>query len=80
MMNPRNGLFTPYESPLKQFKTYRYHPDFPSKVQKGYRSLTYFNAINPEIPICHYEMDGSCYDTSCTNQHFASMKLHGASH
>ncbi len=78
-MHRRDGLFTPYESPLKQFKAYRYHPEFPSRVPRGYRSLTYFNAINPETPICRDEMHGSCIDPSCTYQHFASMELRGAS-
>ncbi len=73
-----NRHFTPYESPLKQFKSYRHHPEFLNEVSHGFRSLTYSHAINPELPMCRYELDGVCNDASCQSQHFKSLGLSGA--
>lgn len=70
--------FTPYQSPLRYFKSYRFHPDFLKDVTNGFRSLTYSNAINPQNPICQYEFGGVCNDESCANQHFHKMGLSGA--
>ncbi|KAI4157243.1 MAG: hypothetical protein L6R39_000703 [Caloplaca ligustica] len=70
--------FSPYESPLKRFHAYRYHPDFVSRVGGGYRSLTYSHKIDATKPICPYEVGGRCNDASCENQHFKSMNLSGA--
>ena len=72
------GHFTPYESPLKQFKSYRYHPQYLKEVSNGFRSLTYSHTINPEIPLCRYELDGVCNDDSCQSQHLSSIGLSGA--
>ena len=52
--------FSTYESPLKQFKAFRYHPKYLKEVSSGFRSLTYSNAIDPKVPFCHYELDGIC--------------------
>ncbi len=76
--NRKMGHFTPYESPLKQFKSFRYHPKYLEEVSSGYRSLTYSHTINPEIPLCRYELDGVCNDDSCQNQHLRSVGLSGA--
>ena len=71
--------FTPYESPLKQFKSYRYHPNYATEVSEGFRSLTYSHKINPDKPICRYEAAGGrCNDESCDSQHFRSLGLSGA--
>ena len=71
--------FTPYESPLKQFKSYRYHSNYVSEVSEGFRSRTYSHAIDPDKPICRYEVTGgTCNDDSCDSQHFKSIGLSGA--
>ena len=76
--NRKLGHFTPYESPLKQFKSFRYHPQYLKEVSNGFRSLTYSHTINPDIPLCRYELDGVCNDESCQNQHLRSIGLSGA--
>ena len=73
------GRFTPYESPLKQFKSYRYHPAYLKEVSSGFRSLTYSHTIDSDIPICRYELGGVCNDDSCKNQHLRGIGLNGAS-
>ena len=71
--------FTPYESPLKHFKSYRYHSNYFSEVSEGFRSLTYSHAIDPDKPICRYEAaGGTCNDGSCNGQHFKNLGLPGA--
>ena len=74
----KTGPFTPYESPLKQFKSFRYHPQYLKEVSNGFRSLTYSHTINPEIPLCRYELSGVCNDDSCQSQHLRSIGLSGA--
>ncbi|KAL2043997.1 hypothetical protein N7G274_003518 [Stereocaulon virgatum] len=69
------GRFTPYESPLKHFKSYRYHPAYLKEVSSGFRSLTYSHTIDPDIPICRYELGGVCNDDSCKNQHLRGIGL-----
>lgn len=77
---PANGHFIPYNSPLKHFASYRFHPEYRRDVPGGYRSLTYSHDIRPEVPICQNELDGGvCNDASCTSQHFQKMALPGAS-
>lgn len=71
-------LFTPYESPLKQFKSFRYHPRYLEEVSNGFRSLTYSHTINPDIPLCRYELDGVCNDDSCQSQHLRRVGMSGA--
>ncbi|PGH27809.1 hypothetical protein AJ80_00597 [Polytolypa hystricis UAMH7299] len=68
--------FTPYVSPLKLFKAYRYHPNYTDEVDGGYRSLTYSNHIDPHMDLCVYEVAGGvCNDNSCDYQHFRDMNL-----
>ena len=76
--NDKMGQFTPYESPLKQFKSFRYHPQYLAAVSNGFRSLTYSHTINPDIPLCRYELNGVCNDDSCQSQHLRSIGLSGA--
>lgn len=72
--------FTPYQSPLLAFKSYRFHPDFRQTVDDGFRSLTYSNAIDPNRPLCPTELDGAeCHDVDCQEQHFRSISLSGMS-
>ncbi|KAL8387145.1 hypothetical protein RB595_010123 [Gaeumannomyces hyphopodioides] len=67
--------FTPYESPLKNFRSYRFHPEYANNVQGGLKSLTYTNKINPNQELCLDELTkGRCDDKKCRFQHFASMK------
>ncbi|KMW67573.1 hypothetical protein, variant [Blastomyces dermatitidis ATCC 18188] len=68
--------FTPYRSPLRLFKAYRYHPRFTEDVSGGYRSLTYSHNIDPHNYVCPYEAAGGfCNDHSCEYQHFRHMTL-----
>ena len=76
--NRKMGQFTPYQSPLKQFKSFRYHPLYLKEVSSGFRSLTYSHTINPDSPLCRYDLDGVCNDDSCQSQHLRSVGLSGA--
>ncbi|KAI9929977.1 hypothetical protein MW887_011787 [Aspergillus wentii] len=68
--------FTPYSSPLKYFKAYRYHPAYTDDVSDGYRSLTYSHNIDPMKYLCPFEAAGGvCNDRSCEFQHFRDMTL-----
>ncbi|KAJ5280108.1 hypothetical protein N7478_005480 [Penicillium angulare] len=68
--------FTPYISPLRHFKAYRYHPAFTDDVSSGYRSLTYSHDIDAMKYFCPYEMAGGvCNDRSCEFQHFRDINL-----
>ena len=70
--------FTPYESPLSQFNSYRFHPEYVKNVPGGFRSLTYSHRINPHKQLCRWELAGGiCNDTSCEDQHFRDMSLTG---
>ncbi|KAL4896094.1 hypothetical protein BDV59DRAFT_172063 [Aspergillus ambiguus] len=87
--DPRSGLlenppvqessqhkFSPYVSPLKNFRAYRYHPDYTSGTTDGYRSLTYSHNIDAMKYLCPYESAGGvCNDKSCEFQHFRDMTL-----
>ncbi|PGH03129.1 hypothetical protein AJ79_07456 [Helicocarpus griseus UAMH5409] len=71
-----NRYFTPYNSPLRLFKAYRYHPRYTEDVNGGYRSLTYSHNIDPQSYVCPYEATGgACNDHSCEYQHFRDMTL-----
>lgn len=72
--------FTPYISPLRHFKAYRYHPGFTEDVSNGFRSLTYSHDIDAMKYFCPYELAGGvCNDRSCEFQHFRDITLSGAS-
>ncbi|KAH8589732.1 hypothetical protein B0O99DRAFT_636483 [Bisporella sp. PMI_857] len=68
-------LFTPYESPLKMLRTYRFHPDYNKEITGGYRSLTYNHNIDPKKTFCPWELGGACNDKTCTYQHFKDIGL-----
>ncbi len=75
---PSSTRFVPYQTPLRAFKTYRFHSDFNDTVEGGYRSLTYSNSIDPVRPLCPTELSGeSCTDPSCQEQHFRQIGLPG---
>ncbi|KAJ5198991.1 hypothetical protein N7472_004195 [Penicillium cf. griseofulvum] len=68
--------FTPYTSPLRTFKAYRYHPHYTEDVPSGYRSLTYSHNIDSMKYMCPYELAGGvCNDRSCEFQHLRDMTL-----
>jgi hypothetical protein len=71
-------LFTPYESPLKHFHAYRFHPDFKQNVPGGLKSMTYSHKIDAKKEFCHYELEGRCNDPNCDMQHFKDISLPGA--
>jgi hypothetical protein len=76
----RKTFYTPYESPLKNFRAFRFHPTFEQEVQGGFKSITYSNNIKDEKELCRYELAGGvCNDSSCEFQHFRDMGLAGAS-
>ena len=73
------NVFIEYESPLRQFRSYRYHPQYLKMVEGGWRSLTFSNRIDPDKLFCVYEISGGkCNDTSCDKQHFRQIALSGA--
>jgi hypothetical protein len=79
MVQELNHYFTPYTSPLKLFRAYRFHPHYTDDVLGGYGSLTYSHNIDPYKPLCAYETAGGiCNDRSCEDQHFRDMRLSGA--
>ena len=79
LASPETNYYVPYESPLKKFKSYRYHPEYLHDVPRGFRSLTYSHGIDFKKCLCQYETaGGTCNDNSCENQHFRSMGLSGA--
>ncbi|KAF3035812.1 hypothetical protein E8E12_004993 [Didymella heteroderae] len=75
---PEPPRFTPYESPLRMFKSYRYHPQYTQEVDGGFLSLTYSHQIDAEKPLCPFESaGGSCNDPECPYQHFRGMGITG---
>lgn len=72
--------FTPYQSPLRQFHAYRFHPNFNKEVPGGYKSLTYAHNIRPNDELCRFETAGGvCNDRTCMMQHFREIAMTGAS-
>ncbi|KAK3949900.1 hypothetical protein QBC32DRAFT_363868 [Pseudoneurospora amorphoporcata] len=69
----KTGSFKPYESPLRYFHAYRFHPSYRDTVPGGLRSLTYSNRINPSIPLCPSEIAGEQCDETCEFQHMKSI-------
>lgn len=69
-------IFTPYKSPLRVFRAYRFHPNFKKEVHGGLRSLTYSHRIDANKEFCRFEVAGGvCNDTTCDLQHFKSIIL-----
>ncbi|KAK1833218.1 protein red1 [Podospora conica] len=65
--------FAPYETPLRYFHAYRYHPFYSKTIAGGLRSLTYSNRIDPKTPLCPDELSGQQCAQGCQFQHFASL-------
>ena len=75
----KHDLFTPYESPLKQFRAYRFHPCFKQDVAGGLKSKTYSHKVDPMQELCRFETAGGiCNDPTCDFQHFRDIDLPGA--
>jgi Putative zinc-finger domain len=71
--------FTPYETPRRYFKNFRYYDQFPEMVADGYKSLTFSNSIDPKRPFCSTELlEGICEDPTCEEQHFRQIAMTGA--
>lgn len=69
----------PYESPLRFFHAYRFHPDYRSAVPGGLKSLTYSNRINTQKELCPYELTGEQCPANCEFQHFGAISPPGES-
>jgi hypothetical protein len=70
-----------YDSPLRVFGAFKFHPFYLTLVpSRDYRSLTYFNRLNPQKTMCPYELSGGvCNDSSCKYQHFRQIQMSGKS-
>ncbi|POS84470.1 hypothetical protein EPUL_003839, partial [Erysiphe pulchra] len=68
--------YTPYQSPLKLFRAYRFHPNFNREVTGGLRSKTYSHNIDVNKEFCRFEVAGGfCNDSACSLQHFKTITL-----
>ena len=75
---PKSGsTLAPYESPLRYFHAYRFHPEYQNAVSGGLKSLTYSNRIDPEKELCPYELSGEQCPANCEFQHFGSIRPPG---
>ncbi|PON24877.1 hypothetical protein TGAM01_v206385 [Trichoderma gamsii] len=72
---PRTA-FVPYESPLRYFHAYRFHPEYSQSISGGLRSLTYSNRIDVKQEVCPDELaNQSCpRGSECVYQHFENMQ------
>jgi hypothetical protein len=71
--------FVPYQSALRQFKSYRYHPNYAQDVPSGFLSMTFSHQIDPDRPLCPDQAAGvACSIPDCQFQHFEAMNLTGA--
>ncbi|PSR88538.1 hypothetical protein BD289DRAFT_473739 [Coniella lustricola] len=72
---PEKTSFVPYESPLRYFHSYRFHPGYSNEVSGGLKSLTYSNRIDPNKEMCPDEWTGgNCpRGNACQFQHFHAM-------
>jgi len=77
---PKSGsTLMPYESPLRYFHAYRFHPEYRGAVSGGLKSLTYSNRIDPEKELCPFELNGEQCPANCQFQHFAAISPPGES-
>lgn len=77
----RQASFAPYESPLRYYHAYRFHPNYINGIQGGLKSLTYSNRIDPNKEMCPDEWEGNdCpRGDACQFQHFQSIIAPGKS-
>ncbi|KAK8016165.1 hypothetical protein PG993_014354 [Apiospora rasikravindrae] len=64
-----------YQSPLRFFRAYRFHPKYMDEVRGGLRSKTYSSRVDCNNPLCPSSDERkSCPSgTSCQYQHFSDM-------
>ncbi|KAK8075040.1 hypothetical protein PG997_009703 [Apiospora hydei] len=64
-----------YQSPLRFFRAYRFHPKYMDEVRGGLRSKTYSSRVDCNKPLCPSSDERkSCPDgPSCQYQHFSDM-------
>lgn len=76
-----SSSYTPYESPLRSFRSYRFHPHYGADVAGGLKSLTYSNRIDPKKEMCPDEWEGNdCpRGEACMFQHFQNIIAPGES-
>lgn len=75
---PSRTDFVPYESVLKGFLSYRFHPNFRKDVAGGLKSPTYSNKINPQVQFCLDFLLGTCTrGASCKYQHIDAVGISG---
>ncbi|OAA55674.1 Zinc finger domain-containing protein, CCCH-type [Cordyceps fumosorosea ARSEF 2679] len=72
---PARSSYLAYDSPLRYFHSFRFHPDFNELVAGGLRSATYSNKIDAKLPLCPDEVAGNACPRgkNCHFQHFADM-------
>ncbi|KAI9163220.1 Protein red1 [Paramyrothecium foliicola] len=69
----------PYQTPLRYFRAYRFHPRYKESVRGGIRSLTYSNKVDVQKALCPDQQVGQeCpRGNACEFQHFESMQVSG---
>ncbi|KAK4232387.1 protein red1 [Podospora fimiseda] len=70
-----NNTLVAYESPLRYFRAYRFHPDYFKNVAGGLKSLTYTNRIDPHKQLCPYELRHEQCAADCEYQHLKSVEV-----
>lgn len=80
-LQSRQTSYTPYESPLRCFRSYRFHPKYSADVAGGLKSLTYSSRIDPKKEMCPDEWEGNdCpRGEACMFQHFQNIIAPGES-
>lgn len=69
------ALLGSYESPLRYFHAFRFHPGYHEGVSGGLKSLTFSNRIDPKKEMCPDEWEGNdCpRGEACQFQHFQDI-------
>eukprot|EP00698_Gefionella_okellyi_P022826 TRINITY_DN762_c0_g1_i1.p1 TRINITY_DN762_c0_g1~~TRINITY_DN762_c0_g1_i1.p1 ORF type:complete len:1237 (-),score=305.79 TRINITY_DN762_c0_g1_i1:397-4077(-) len=75
---PLAGLSTAqHQSVLQAFRAYRLSPLFTAASKLKLASPTYSHKIQPQLPLCQFELHGRCNDPTCTAQHRRDYMLSG---
>lgn len=79
--SPSQTSFAPYESPLRYFHAFRFHPKYSDGVSGGLKSLTFSNRIDPNKEMCPDEWEGNdCpRGEACQFQHLQNIVAPGES-
>ncbi|XP_059178694.1 zinc finger C3H1 domain-containing protein-like [Physella acuta] len=72
---PKQSAKLAYTSALLMFRSYRLSSFFRTKENLGFQSTTYSHKINPHCVFCPYDLQGTCHDDSCQQQHPKDYKL-----